>query len=260
MSEYLSDEEQMARLHGWWRSNGVLLLVAVVLAVALVLGWRWYQAQQLKTATESSDRYAAYLAASKDAQPTIGASILAEFPGTTYAGFVRLQEAKTAAEAGDYAAAKTALQALVDSNPDRVVADLARLRLAHTQWQLADAAGALAQLGAIRSAGFRSQVAELKGDILLQQGDRAGAHEAYTAALAELGSTDERPVLEMKKVDTATPGDARIASAAEVDPLTDLKAEQAAAADAPSAEAAEVVTGLAADTAQDTTDAVEPAN
>jgi predicted negative regulator of RcsB-dependent stress response len=46
-------------------------------------------------------------------------------------------------------------------------------------------------------------VQELKGDIHMTRGERALAHEAYSAALAEAGEDAQRPLLKLKVSDTA---------------------------------------------------------
>ena len=67
---------------------------------------------------------------------------------------------------------------------------------------------ALAMLGQVKSIGLRSHVQELKGDIHMARGERALAHEAYSAALAEAGQQATRPLLKLKVADTADANEA----------------------------------------------------
>ena len=224
MSDYLSDEEQMARLQQWWRSNGVLLIVAVVLTIAAIFGWRWYQAQQQQNNEAASATYAQWSDATAAEQDALATKLLADYPDSAYAAFVRMQQAQEALNQGDDALAQTRLQEVLSSGAPAVVVDLARLRLASLQQQAGDTSAALTTLGTISAPGFESRVAELKGDILLQQGDRSGAHAAYARALETAGDGSERPVLSMKHVDTATPDDARYGAGA-ADPEQALDAE-----------------------------------
>ena len=54
MSDYLTDEEQVAKLKSWWDENGVSVIVTLVLVVAGVVGWRWYESYGVLSVTESS--------------------------------------------------------------------------------------------------------------------------------------------------------------------------------------------------------------
>ena len=49
-------------------------------------------------------------------------------------------------------------------------------------------------LGDVRSSGFRSLVAELRGDIHLARGELQAANEAYAAAVENAGEQIGRPV------------------------------------------------------------------
>jgi predicted negative regulator of RcsB-dependent stress response len=79
--------------------------------------------------------------------------------------------------------------------------DLAQLRLARAQQQLGRSDAALAALGEVHGEGYRSLVAELKGDIHLAQGEQTLAAQAYKAALAAKPEGQQRPILDMKLAD-----------------------------------------------------------
>jgi len=204
VSDYLSDEEQVARLQSWWRTYGVLAVVALVLAIAAVLGWRWYQGQQATAVAAASDLYTTYSEADDTTRQAALTRLLGEHPGSTYSQFALMDQAKRASADGNLDGAVEHYQEVLSQKPEVVIADLANVRLARLLQQQDQPDAALKALGLVRSSGFRAQVAELKGDILLQQGDRAGAHEAYVAALAASTSGEERPVLNMKENITST--------------------------------------------------------
>jgi predicted negative regulator of RcsB-dependent stress response len=63
VSDYLSDEEQLARLKSWWQRYGTPLVAGALVAVVAVGGWRWYQADVESRIHASSDLYASYLVA-----------------------------------------------------------------------------------------------------------------------------------------------------------------------------------------------------
>lgn len=207
MSEYLSEEEQLARLRGWWERNGTYLIIGVILVVAAVVGWRWYQNHLEERTLRASDLYAEFLAADDAARQSLGDEIIAAGSSTAYPAFVLFHRAQAAVSAGDPAAAQEALRQAVTVASGRELADTARLRLARVLFSADSADAALAVLNEIRAAGFLSAAAELKGDIHLSRGERALAHQSYVAARSHGSGEEQRPVLEMKIADTADTSD-----------------------------------------------------
>lgn len=203
MSDYLSDEEQLAQLRSWWSSNGRLIVIAVLLAVALVVGWRWYQANRAATIEAASTVYEDFVAADDDLKPALAQELATVGDGTAYPAMAQLALASTALANGDEAAAKAALEAALTASNDSELSDVAGLRLARVEQQLGNSEAALAALAKVRGAGSRGMVAELKGDIHMANGDRALAHEAYVAAFDTVGEGERRPVLELKMNTTA---------------------------------------------------------
>lgn len=203
MSDYLSDEEQVARLRSWWSENGKLLMVAVVLALALVLGWRWYQANRTAKIETGSTIYAEYLEADADVKASLADELEEVAAGTAYPVLAKLGLAKTALEEDGPEAAKPLLQAALELTSDDELQDLVRVRLAKVEQQLGDTDAALAALSQVRGSGYRSLVAELKGDIHMARDEQALAHESYTAALAAVSAGERRPLLALKASTTA---------------------------------------------------------
>ena len=227
MSDYLTDEEQVARLKSWWDENGKSLVISLVVVVVGVAGYRWYEGYREERNIAASELYEAFLGAESDDRSTAIEALTEQAGGTSYAALALLRAAKNRVAEGDYAQAEAHLRDAVEAAPEAVLADVARLRLARVLQQLDRIDDALGVLGQIRSAGFRSPVAELQGDIHLQRGERALAHEAYSAALEEAGDLIARPVLEMKVSDTA-----RVAAEAPASAEPDASEEQAEDVDA----------------------------
>lgn len=206
MSDYLTDEEQMARLRNWWEQNGASLLIGVVLVVIGVVGWRWYQSSVEERIANGSDLYAQWLESQGEARQRLGELIEEEAAGTAYPTFVLLHQARDAVEADDLTGAESNLQSAVTAAPGQELADLARLRLARVLFELDRGSEALDALRQIRGEGYRALAAELQGDIHLAGGDRGSAHEAYASALAQSQEGSQRPLLEVKVADTADAG------------------------------------------------------
>jgi len=89
-------------------------------------------------------------------------------------------------DAGDIAGARQPLEWASRNARETAVQHSARLRLARLLMEQGDADGALALTKVRDTDGFASEYEELKGDLLLAQGDRDGARRAYQAALDTL--------------------------------------------------------------------------
>ena len=208
MSDYLTDEEQLDRLKSWWTQNGLTFVGVIVVAVVAVIGWRWYAEHRDDSVARASDLYADYLKASGTERETIEATLVSEFPDSSYHVLVLLRDARTQMDSDDVTGALATLEKALALGPDQPLADLVRLRVARLQQQLDQTAQALQTLGQVKSLGFRAQVLELKGDIHMGRNERDLARESYAAAMAEVGEGTRRPILEMKVADTALANDA----------------------------------------------------
>lgn len=205
MSDFLSDEEQLEKLKNWWDENGTTLIVGLVLAVAIVIGWRWYNSARTSAAQGASDLYASFIATEGEARTAIATKIDDEIEGTSYQIFTLFYRAQDAANEGDIVAAEAYLEEAIAVDASDLLSDVARIRLARLLQQQDKSEAALGALSGVRGIGFRAQVLELKGDIHLVRDERELAHEAYTSASAELDQDEHRPLLDMKVADTANP-------------------------------------------------------
>jgi predicted negative regulator of RcsB-dependent stress response len=220
VSEYLNDDDRVHALRSWWEANGTFLVVGVVLTIAAVVGWRWYNDHSEAHEEAASTVYQQYLEArergAKSAELDAPLATLDnEYRKSSYRTFTLFYRALDAANADDYAKATQYLETAVSDAGDDRLRDIARLRLARVQVQSGNTDAALATLAAVRGAGFRSYVAELKGDILMGQNKPDEAREAYLAAQAAADPDNRQPFLEMKIADLAKPGSA----ATPVDPV-----------------------------------------
>ena len=205
MSDYLSEEEQLERLKGWWGRNGTGLLAGLALAVAGLVGWRWYDQSTTEARQSASDVYESFLASEGDARIAFAEQLDESVEGNAYQAFTLLHRAREAVEADRIEAASAYLQRVIDADSPSPLQDLARIRLARLHQQGGDGAAALAVLAGVRGSGYRGLAQELKGDIHAARGERALAHEAYRSARQEMGDDRERPILDIKINDTAPP-------------------------------------------------------
>jgi predicted negative regulator of RcsB-dependent stress response len=203
VSDYLTDDEQLARLRSWWQRNGTALVIGLVLVIGGVVGWRWYQSSSAERLARTADLFAEFGQARGEARAALAADIVASGRRTAYPALALLQLAEEAATSGDLAAASELLRDAIAQASGRPLADLARLRLARVLHALDLDEDAIRTLAEIRATGYVSIAQELKGDIHLTRNERLLAHAAYVAALAEVLAEDQRPLLEIKVADTA---------------------------------------------------------
>jgi predicted negative regulator of RcsB-dependent stress response len=210
------EEEQIVAFREWWSENGTSIIVSVAVVVAAVVGWRWYSEHRSARAEAASTVYEQYLearAANTDTTASL-ATLDKEHPNTSYRVFTLFYRAADAVKEEKYSDAAPLLKEAIDVADDERLKDIARVRYAKVLAQLGEQAKALEQLTAIRGAGFRSTAAELKGDILMAQGDVKGAAAAYQAAV-DAKSTDDAGAAESGRQDPML--EAKLADATRTD-------------------------------------------
>jgi predicted negative regulator of RcsB-dependent stress response len=203
MSTYRTDDEQVEAIKGWWRENGKSIVGGIVLGLAAIGGWQWWQKHAqvqgenasilFDNMTQAADRGDSARALAE------GQQLVAEYAKTAYASFAALELARLAYEQGEKSAARGHLQWVIDSAPDPAIAELARLRLGQLLLDMDDLAGLQALLAAEPPPEFVADFAELRGDLALARGERDAARTAYRDALAA-GPSDP-PMLRMKLID-----------------------------------------------------------
>jgi predicted negative regulator of RcsB-dependent stress response len=179
VDEYLSEREQAEQLRNWLRENWIWLVAGVALTVGGYFGYRWWESRQAAHAIEAGQRFAAMLdaigAGRKDEGLEIANEVTGEYAGTPYADQAKLVLARLDVDAGNLAGAETRLAAVAAESKDPDLRIVARLRLARVQLAQGRYDAALASLDAVATPAVDARVAELRGDVLLARGDRAGA-------------------------------------------------------------------------------------
>lgn len=210
-----NEDETLDQLKTWWARYGTPLLLSVAVVLLSFSGWRYWTSSQLDAASEAQalqqqmatamQRLAVNTedkAANTDVQ-RLGQQLINEYASTPYAVDAALLLAKRAVDTGDLAAAEKQLRAAIELKPSAEITLLAKTRLARVlaaRKQYPAALAVLDELGDDVAAA--PLVAEVRGDILLLQGQRDAAGKAYAAADAALAARDEaRPVLDLKLAD-----------------------------------------------------------
>ena len=206
MSEYLDEEEQLARIKSWWDENGTSVILAVVVVVVGIVGWNWYGDSRQAGSYAATSAYQEYLDAAPEEKAAKLAVLEADFSGSGPHSLALFREAADRIGEGDFQAAQSLLKRVVDDTDDALLKELGTIRLAKVQQELGLSDEALALLGQIRNEGYRPLALEITGDIYAANGDVEAAHQAYQSAVDSLPEGSERPLLKMK-LDNTQPFD-----------------------------------------------------
>lgn len=207
MEVYNSEQDQVEAIKAWWDKNGKLVIVGIIALLVGVFGWRNWQDRQLQSAEAASVAYY-QMQENADRDPVmaaeIGRHIVGEFSSTVYAPMASMMLARLAVEEGDLASAEAHLQTVISQQrrlPE--LQSLARLRLAQVLHAQGRNDEALQQLQA-EAGTLQAAFDELRGDILLAQGELGQARAAYASALTGfVTQAERRSMVEMKLNDLA---------------------------------------------------------
>lgn len=187
-----SDEEQIERLRDWWDENGRAVIAAAILGVVALAGWfGWqnWQDSRVASASQAFTMLEQRAAADGDAEVVeLAREVATTYDGTSYAPLAWLIGAGEAVEQNDLETAAAYLERVSKSGDSSQLIATAELRLARVLWSQGELDAALSRLQDAPQ-GFAGLYAELRGDILLDQGKPEQARSAYELAAAS-GTTN----------------------------------------------------------------------
>ncbi len=207
MSVHLTEEEQVIVLKRWWKENGKIIVIAIVVAIAGYFAWTGWQDKQRAKAEDASLRYESLLKlvnvepgkTLSDADRTTAEHIANELKEknakTMYATNAAFFLAKLAVDTGNLDKAVKELQWVLSTNSDVAITQLAHVRLARVFIAKESYTDASAQLSEEPSKAFASEYAEVRGDILKAQGNNAAALTAYEKAIADTDPQHQERVM-----------------------------------------------------------------
>lgn len=188
----LDEHEQSERVLAWLRENGVGLIGGIVLGLAGIGGFKWWQHHGHQQSVGMADQYQAVVDAI-EANGAQAASKLGALGDSVYADMAALELAATQVEAGKNDEAIKTLRAIEASDP--AVTDIVNQRLARLLIDAGQADEALKLLDGSQA----PSALEVQGDAQYSLGQPDKAREAYTRALTRLDvASPRRRVLELK--------------------------------------------------------------
>lgn len=200
MEGYTSEQEQVEALRKWWKENGKAVIGGLVLGVAVIGGWRGWQAYAQHRDEQASTLYEQMLAATDPAAAAAsGEALTKTYASTPYAALAALTMARSSLEAGDLAAAAGHLRWAVEHTKEPAMQALARVRLARVLLAQGQTDEAAQVLDSAEPGAFAGVYEVVRGDIHAAKGERDQARAAYERALTDLPANDPgRQQLQMK--------------------------------------------------------------
>lgn len=210
MTEFRTEEEQIAALKNWWKENGRSLLIGIGIALLIVFGWKAYQNNVIQMKAEASTLYQQLITeATKNNFDDDGAATLnylateikTKFDSTEYALYAAMFLAKEAVEKQNYDAAIEEFNWILANTNDVRIKHIVNARLARVLSAEGKNEDALALLNASLEQ-FKPSYLELKGDIKSRMGEKEAAIEAYSQAYALIKDRPQaQPLLAVKLSD-----------------------------------------------------------
>jgi len=218
MAELRTEEEQLQAIKEWWKKNGSSLLIGIGAALAIIFGWQAWQNHEAQQRAEAANQFANLLNAAADEADSetlafVAQTLRDDYSDSAYAIYGNLMLARQQMITDkDPEAAIDSLQWALDKAGDHQALGLViRNRLARAQFAAGQHEQALATLNAAGQAGqlgaFAAIYSELRGDVLLAQGDREGALDAYLSA-RDQNQQGGNSILELKLSDLGVGGGA----------------------------------------------------
>lgn len=199
----LEEQEQIDTLKQFWRDYGKLIILAAlafVLGVAGTQGWKYHKSTQAQAASlKFVELEQAVAKGDVNEIRHVADEIIADFASTPYGAMSALVLAKTERDGGDLDAAAQRLEWAAENAPTEELQVLAALRLAAVRLDQEQYDAALALLDKTPSESFVGVYSDLRGDVLLAQGNVAEARAQYQQALDETAETSPwRDVVQIK--------------------------------------------------------------
>ena len=200
MAYSIEEEQEINQLKDWWKENGKTIIVAFILGVGGMFGWRYWQAHQAEQIAQASAQYDALIYSAQQDEQAKKANIeqfVQANSKTAYAVFALLDEAKKATEKQDFTAAEVNLNQALTQSQDEVLTSIVALRLSAVQFQLGQLDNALTTLNQVKGESFNARKAILTGDIQVAKGDKVSAKNSFEQA-QQSGSQLEQQMAKMK--------------------------------------------------------------
>ena len=208
MEIYETEEERLDAAKRWWKENGQSTMIGLVVGIAIVLGWNFWQDHKKEQAGQASALYGqliqAVAADKKDSAEKLAERIQQQYPKTEYAAYSGLLLAKIKVQQGDLAKAQAILKGIAEgSNKElRNIAKIRQVRLMLASGEYEQGLQLINDVDPATSSSFSGNYDELVGDLYVALDRLDQARTSYQKAL-ENGYRS--PLLQFKIDDLTAP-------------------------------------------------------
>jgi predicted negative regulator of RcsB-dependent stress response len=207
VDDYLSEKERWEWVKTQVRENAPAVIIAIVLAVVAVFGWRWWQAHLDQERLAAGAKYMQMVQALEGGDRTQALVALGELErehaGSAYTDQGKLLAARMYVDEGGLDKAAGELSSVAGSSRDHDLALIARLRLARVQISQGKPDAALATLAQAQPGSFAALYHEVRGDAYYAKGDKTSALAEYRSAQAG-GESGNTSLLGLKVADLSS--------------------------------------------------------
>ena len=212
---YETEEQQVDAIKSWWKENGNTLIIAAVVGLAGLWGWRFYNESVITGQEEASQAYSDMLVKFESKGPEAGLDDIRTFiaanQDNNYGVLASLLLAKEAVQQKDFTLAKAQFVQLQSQNEYAPLNDVINLRLARVEAQLGEYEQALQTLTLITEPSFLAKANQVKGTIYLKMGDIEKARSAFQEAV-NVSKGNIGPILQLQFDDLAIADDKTVAA------------------------------------------------
>jgi len=196
LDELLDEHEQSEKVRSWLRSNAPGLIGGLVLGLAIIGGWNWWQNRAHQQRVQLSDDYRAAVDSIESGDLDKASTLAATLQDGAYAEIVALDLAKAQLDAGKRDDAIATLRRAAGAKAGNAGLDaVIEQRLARLLTDAGKAEEAIALPGDAQDAA----ALEARGDAQFSLGNADAARNDYNAALQQLDvAAPQRGLLELK--------------------------------------------------------------
>ena len=195
MDDFLTDQQQAARVRTWMREYAPAAIVAVAVGIGGYFGYDQWQVRQERQAAAASDLSEDFRAAieanDQDSAGTLLQSLVAGYEGSGYADHARLLMAREYVDTTQPSLAEQELQGVIATTGNGDLRQLARLRLARVYLYMDRPEDGLEELDSeVFSPSWQQLAEDMRGDLHQALGQADEARASYQAALQLSGQID----------------------------------------------------------------------
>jgi len=205
---YDTEEEQLEALKRWWKENGHATILGLVMGIAVILAWNFWQDHKKEQAGLASSLYSELLLATDsnklDSAEKLAERLQQQYPKTEYAAYSGLLLAKVKVQQGDLAKAQTILTSIASGSNKELgnIANIRLVRLMMANGQYEQGLKLINSIDPANSASYSGNYDELVGDLYVALDRIELARSSYQKALE---SGYRSPLLQLKIDDLTAP-------------------------------------------------------